>query len=242
MHNTGNYDLIPFCQWGKFRPVPLSGTTEGCGKEWANSRSPRKKRLRIHSSQHSWMRACFINSTGGSASSLQHTEEGNFMVLTQGGRQCWLMSCREDVTAHVSPEWGQELCQGGFHWWLPLNQQREGLAAWMLCLAEERPWTRRKGLAAMVTTKPLLDLHYPVKVGWKDRMWISGWFRGDLHTPLCKRLSSLPWMWQCPWQRFLVVKHKVPKTVCSPWLNWWTGAFQKYVDNKEWASYDYISI
>lgn len=30
---------------------------------------------------------------------------------------------------------------------------------------------RRKGSAAMVTTKPLLELHYPVKVGWKNRRW-----------------------------------------------------------------------
>lgn len=117
------------------------------------------------------MCAAFINSSGGSSSSLQHTEERKSMMLTQGGRQCWLRGCREDVTPHVSPQWGQELCQGSSQWWLPLSQQRKGFAAWMLCLAKERPWMRRKGLAAMVTTKPLLDLHYPVQVGWKDGRW-----------------------------------------------------------------------
>lgn len=91
--------------------------------------------------------------------------------VSTGWKVGWLTSCRKDVTPHVSPEWGQELWQGSFQWWCHWASREGGLAAWMLCLVEERPWTRRKGLAAMVTTKPLLHLHYPVKVEWKDRRW-----------------------------------------------------------------------
>lgn len=161
------------------------------------------------------------------------------------------MSHRKDVTPRVSPEWEQELCQGSSQGWLPLSQQREGPAAWMLRLAKERPWTRRKGSAAMVTTKSVLDLHYPVRVGWKDRRWsflvdlVDTWTPHFVNTYLhCLECGSTPdWVF---WSSD-PIPHMLPliqgsQTCLQSLTKLVTGALQKYVDNKECVSYDYIYI
>lgn len=54
---------------------------------------------------------------------------------------------------------------------MPLSQQRGGPCSLDVVSGWGETLNRRKGLAAMVTTKPLLHLHYPVKVEWKDRRW-----------------------------------------------------------------------